>query len=123
LAGHLAKGSAKNSKIIREYENLSSGNCAKAGDGAIAIDFLDGRVIALVHDVLVKFHKSAFVNQECDSFARRKLALGVLGLYLFVSASTLSGLFHRRKSLDFFFVHRDVSRASKSLYKFVISAM
>jgi hypothetical protein len=53
LAGHLAKRASKHGEIVGKNEHLPAGNSAKAGDGAVAVEFLDRRVVAFVHDVLV----------------------------------------------------------------------
>ena len=76
-----------------------------------------------MRDILVKLNKAAFVKQEGNPFACRKLAFRMLGLNLVIAAAALGRLFHRGKSFNFFFMHKDVNKASKSLYKFIISSI
>ena len=82
---------AEHREILREYVNLTSVDQAVPGDEAVAVDHLlvHAEIAAAVADQLVHFFKRAFVEQQFDPLAGRKLAFSMLAL---VSARRLRPL-------------------------------
>ncbi|MCY1501081.1 hypothetical protein D9M68_351420 [compost metagenome] len=76
------QGAAENGEVLRKDIDLPAVDRAPTGDDAIARDLLalHAEIDAAMRDVHVVFFERAFIEQHLDAFARRQLALAVLGV-------------------------------------------
>ena len=86
-----ADTATKDGKILRENIDEPVINCSIPGDDTVAGDALlvQAEVVAVVRDECVHFPKTALIQQQFESLARGRPALGVLNFDSFEAAPQL----------------------------------
>src|SRR5439155_5492022 len=93
LAGiGFGEGSTEDGEVLGENKTEAALDSTVAGNEAVAIVLLFGHteIVAAMRDQLVRFFKSALVEQEVDSLASRNLACRVL-FFAALSAAAFVG--------------------------------
>ena len=85
----LRERATENSKVLAKYKHQSAINGAIANHHTIAGHMLliHTKIRAAMLDKHIPFFKAAFVQQEIKALPGRQLALGMLGINAFLSAT------------------------------------